>query len=351
MSEQDPWNGRYRRDPTRPPEEADEPDDPSSSVFSRPTRPAYPPPQPPASDRTMQYPAGQYPAAPQPAPSYPTEQGWAGPTQPQYPTEPVYDDPYGSPGGYPTPHYPNERSPGPHTPPAGRRPPPTVPRRSAERRTDRYAEPPQKPSREPSRERRSIGFPFGAGAFFGVVGLGCFLAALMVLPWFEAGGQEVTLSDIRSAFTIPETQPEDILPGSEAEPPPAEGPIPTPGEVTDAVEDAARDAAAQAAASAIDTGKARYLELYVERLWFLAAVGVGLAVLFSTVLAPRSFALGLLLGFRRLSGVVTVFAGLAHGAALWIVFSGDGPAPAFGVWLGVVGLGSVFVGCIVGPKR
>lgn len=320
MSEQDPWNGRYRRDPRRPPEEADEPDDPSSSVFSRPARPAYPQPQthdqayfdPPASDRTMQYPAG----------------------------------------GYPTPQYPNEPAPGAYTPPGpGRRPPPTVPRRSAERRTDprgdRYAEPPQKPSRE----RRHVGFPFGAGTFFGVVGLGCFLAALMVLPWFEAGDQEVTLADIRSAFTIPPTQPEDVLPGSEGEPPPAEGAIPTPGEVTDAVEDVARDAAAQAAASAIDTGKARYLELYVERLWILAAVGVGLAVLFSTVLAPRSFALGLLLGFRRLSGVVVVFAGLAHGAALWVVFSGDGPDPAFGVWLGLVGLGSVLLGCIVGPKR
>jgi len=355
VSEQDPWNGRYRRDPRRPPEGADEPDDPSSSVFSRPTRPAHPqpPPQdrayldPPASDRTMQYPAGQYEA----------EQGWAGPTQPQHPTQPAYDDPYGArpgyPGDYPTPQYPTEPGPGPYGRPGERhRPPPTVPRRSAERHTDprgdRYPEPKQKPSRE----RRHIGFPLGAGAFFGVVGLGCFLAALMVLPWFEAGDQEVTLAGIRSAFTIPETRPEDVLPGSEGEPPPAEGPIPTPGEVTDAVEDAARDAAAEAAASAIDTGKARYLELYVERLWFLAAVGVGLAVLFSTVLAPRSFALSLLLGFRRLSGVVTVFAGLAHGAALWIVFSGDGaPDPAFGVWLGLVGLGSVLLGCIVGPKR
>ena len=79
---------------------------------------------------------------------------------------------------------------------------------------------------------------------------------------------------------------------------------------------------------------------------------VGLAVVFSTLLAPRSWALSLLLGVRRLAGLATVLAGLAHGVALWIVFTGDGaPTPAFGVWLGVAGLAAVLLGGDIGPKR
>jgi hypothetical protein len=47
-----------------------------------------------------------------------------------------------------------------------------------------------------------------------------------------------------------------------------------------------------------------------------------------------------------------LLAAAAHGAALWVVFSGSGaPSPAFGVWLGVGGLGGVFVVVILGPKR
>jgi hypothetical protein len=46
-----------------------------------------------------------------------------------------------------------------------------------------------------------------------------------------------------------------------------------------------------------------------------------------------------------------VLAGLAHGAALWIVFTGDGaPTPERGVWLGVGGLAAVLLGCIIGPR-
>lgn len=211
----------------------------------------------------------------------------------------------------------------------GRRPPPRQRRPS---------------DRDDRRERRSGGgsLPFGAGALVGVVGLACFLLGLVVLPWFEAGGQEVALSDLRTAFTLPETDPAD-LPGAndeEASPTGADG-VPTPDEVSEAVEDEVRDAAAQAAADAIDTGKTRYLELYVERVWGFAAIAVALAVLF-----------GALLGFRRLSGLVTVLVGAAHGAALWIVFTGDGaPNPAFGVWLGLFGLAAVLVACIIGPKR
>jgi hypothetical protein len=187
-----------------------------------------------------------------------------------------------------------------------------------------------------------MGLPFGAGALFGVAGLICFLLALVVLPWFRAGGQEVALSDLRSAFSVPETQPED-LPGAndeEASPTGADG-VPSPDEVRETVEDEVRDAAAEAAANAIDTGKTRYLELYVERLWIFAAIAVAVAV-----------ASALLLGFRRLAAFVTLLAGGVHAAALWVVFTGDGaPDPAFGVWLGLGGLAAVFVGCLLGPKR
>jgi hypothetical protein len=192
----------------------------------------------------------------------------------------------------------------------------------------------------------------GLGALLGVAGLAAFLAALLVLPWFTAGGEDVTLADIRTAFTVPETDPSDVLPdageGTGATLPDG---IPSPGEVTDAAEQEAKDAAASAAADAIDTGKARYVELYADTLWMGVAAAVTLAVLFSTILSPRSFALSLLLGFRRLAGLATVLAGLAHGAALWIVFTGDGaPTPERGVWLGVGGLAAVLLGCIIGPK-
>jgi hypothetical protein len=195
--------------------------------------------------------------------------------------------------------------------------------------------------------------PLGAGALFGVAGVTCFLLALLVLPWFKTGGQEVGLSDIRESFTVPKTDPNDLLPDSgDQTTSTLPGGLPSPGDVQGAVEDQVRSTAAQAAATAIDSGKAQYLELYANTLWMVAAGAVALAVVFSTLLAPRSAALSLLLGFRRLAGLVTVLAAAAHGAALWIVFNGDGgPAPAVGVWLGVGGLAAVLLGCILGPKK
>jgi hypothetical protein len=190
----------------------------------------------------------------------------------------------------------------------------------------------------------------------GLLGLAAFLGSLLVLPWFEVAGEEVTLPDIREAFEIPATDPDTLLPdsggeGGQAPLPGADGEAPTPEEITEAAQDVARDAAAQVAADVIDTGKARYLELYSETLWLVSAVGVGLAVLFSTILAPKSFALSLILGFRRLSGFVTILAAGAFGGALWVVFSGNGPSPAIGVWAGVAGLALVLFAAILGPKR
>jgi hypothetical protein len=310
---------------------------PGSSVFGPPTAPqpeqrhAYlPPPAYPGNEPTYRpEPTHRQPAYPQ-TPSYPPTPSYPDPTRPQ----PRLPD-----GG---------RPPGRSQPPGGG--PGRLPReRPREDRDGRAGRGGGGRDRGPGRD-----FPLGAGAFLGFTGLVCFLLALLVLPWFEAGGQEVTLANMREAFTLPATDP-STLPGAtdQSTTTVAEArALPSPDQIQDAVENEVRDAATEAAASAIDTGKARYLELYTETLWLVLAIAVSLAVVFSTILSPRSFALSLLLGFRRLSGFVTILAGIVHGAALWIIFEGTGaPTPAFGVWLGVGGLAAVFVGCIVGPKK
>jgi len=208
--------------------------------------------------------------------------------------------------------------------------------------------------RDRGRGGGGVGFPFGFGALVGVAGAACVVAALTVLPWFEVGDQDVLLEDIRTAFTMPETDGGDLIgDGADTTTPTtgADG-LPTPGEVGGAIQDEVTDAAGEAAASAIDSGKARYLELYVDTLWWIVAAVAVLAVVFSTILTPRSFALGLLLGFRRISGSFVVLAAIAHGATLWIIFTGHGaPAPAQGVYVGVAGLAAVLLACIIGPKR
>jgi len=209
-----------------------------------------------------------------------------------------------------------------------------------------------RPGPEPSgRERGSrggggrggSGFPLGIGALFAFAGLAAFVVAVVVLPWFEVGGEEVKLSDMRRAFTLAETDPESLLPDSGSEAPPLDPTtsIPSPDEISDAIESEVRATAAQAAADAIDSGRSRYLELYTDIIWMVVAGAVGLAAV-----------LGALLGLRGLAGSLVLLAAGAHGAALWVVFSGSGaPSPGFAVWLGVGGLTGVFVGAILGPKR
>jgi hypothetical protein len=197
------------------------------------------------------------------------------------------------------------------------------------------------------------GFPLGVGALFGLAGMGCLVVALVVLPWFRVGGRDVGLDDMADSFTLAETDPADIVGGAgEGTPPPSDGGLPTPGDLANTAEQEARDAAGEAAANALDSTRARYLDLYTDKLWMGVIGAAAGAVLFSTLLAPRSFAMGLLLGFRTLAGLATVAAAGAHGVALWVVFSGRGaPDPAWGVWLGVGGLAGVLLGCIIGPKR
>jgi hypothetical protein len=302
-----------------------ETDGPGSSVFETASTPTAPstPRYPPRPDRQAHVP----PPAPPTAPQSPYSPGYP-PTAPQYPPEP-----------YPEPTRPHPGLPGREAPPA---------------RRGRVRDDPPRPDRSYDDRDRGRGgggrggggrgFPLGFGFLFGAAGLACFLLALLVLPWFEVAGREVTLADIRESFSVAATDP-DTLPG-------ADSGTEAPTNPTDVVEDQARDVGAQIAASAIDSGRARYLEIYTDTLWMVIAVAVSLAVLLSTILSPRSTALSLLLGFRRLSGLVTILAGIVHGAALWVVFNGtDAPDPAFGVWLGLGGLGAVFLGCVIGPKR
>lgn len=290
-----------------------------------------------------------------------SEPGWDDPRGAP-PADPGWDDPRtatrvwpgGGPGADP---YGNPRGgPPPSAPPRSRRPAP-VPGPAADRRSARSAAAggtPRRGGRGDDGDGRGGGglrSPIGLGAVVGGLGALAFLAALLVLPWFSAGGEDRTLSDLRSAFEVPATDPND-LPGA-GDPTASTLPegIPTPDDVADAVEEEARDTATTAMAGAIDDGKARYLELYAEVLWLPIAAVVAVAAVVSTVLAPRSMALSLLLGVRRIAGAAVVMAGLAHAAALWVVFTGDGaPPPAVGVWIGVGGLAAVFVGCIIGPR-
>lgn len=315
MSERYPEGPLPRRRPPVPP---GPPEHPGSSVFDTPTAPSHPRPDPYRPEPTVEYPA------PYPEP---------GPPGPPHPSGPAR-------------RAPGDREPYRSPPDRGRE------QRGGERAPARHGRPDDHRGPGRGRERGSSrGLPFGPGFLVGVLGLGAFLAALLVLPWFSAAGQDVTLSDIRSAFTIPATDPTDLI-GESPDQTITTDSIPTPDEVSEAVEQEVRETAAEAAAAAIDNGKARYLELYVDLLWAVVAVAVVAAVVFSTILTPRSAALSLLLGFRRLSGVVTVLAAIVHGVALWIVFSGDGaPDPSFGVWLGLGGLGAVLVATFLGPKR
>jgi hypothetical protein len=272
---------------------------------------------------------------PPPPTPRPTDDPWGPPLQPGRHDPGRGPDPYG-----------DGRRPGrpgttPYDPRGPRRRPASAGERPAPGRSGRDAE--------------GGGFrsPVGLGAVVGIPGAVAFVAALVVLPWFTTAGQDVTLSDIRSAYDIAATDPAS-LPGSggTTDSTLPEGELPTTDEVADVVEDEVRDAAAAAAAQAVDGGRARYLDLYANTLWLPVAAVVAVAATVSTLLAPRSAALSLLLGVRRLAGSLVVVVGLAHAAALWVVFTGDvAPSPATGVWIGVGGLVAVLGGCVIGPRR
>jgi hypothetical protein len=116
-----------------------------------------------------------------------------------------------------------------------------------------------------------------------------------------------------------------------------------------------------------------YLELFADVGWIAVLVLAGLAVLFSTLIVPSSFAGRLFTGFlqaallgllinaadregtsapRVTGALVTLVAAGGFGAALYQLFGDDGaPTPAYGVWAGVGGLAAVLLGCLLGTRR
>ena len=175
----------------------------------------------------------------------------------------------------------------------------------------------------------------GAGAIVAIVGLVLFMLSLFALPWISEGGEDVTLSDIGKAL------------------------------------DAADDVATGPPTSA--DHKADYLQLYAQGLGIAVLVWLGAAVIFSTLVVPRSKGARAAVGFMlagvvglianiadeggkvgpRLSGaLVTLIGGAAHAYALSIVFVDPEPAPdpTFGVWLGLIGLAAIMTGCLLGTR-
>jgi hypothetical protein len=302
----------------------------------QPGRPV-PPPPPPGPRAGAGGPYGRPPAGRNP---YAAAPGYGAP--------PGYGEPSGY-GGAPAPYadpdpYRGPAAGGPMQRPAARRAPAAAPPDRRSRGDDRDRDDRDRPG--------GIGLPFGLGTAVGLLGLVALLLSLTTLPWFTVAGAEVAFPDIREAFSPPETQPGDVVAGAgEGTGATVPSSIPLPDDVRDAAEQEVRNAAGEAAASVIDTGKERYLEFYAETGWMAVAGAGAFAVLFATILSPKSFALSLILGFRRLSGFLVTAAGIAHGVALWVVFSGDGPAPETGVWVGVGGLVALFLACVIGPKR
>jgi hypothetical protein len=318
-----------------------------------PTERHSPPAGYPPSERYS--PPGGYPPTERHSPpaGYPPSQRQSPPAG--YPPAQLYSPPpdaFADPWGYPEqseyesdlyqdqPPY----TPGPGLP--GRRNTPADDARRARRdaRHDRF--------RRDLEDARD-GFPLGVGTFVGVVGLGCLLLALTVLPWFRAGGEDVTRSDLQAALGIPEASADDLVPDpSDVVPTSVPDGVPSPGEVGAAVEEQARDEASEVADAAISEGRRRYIEAYTDVGWIAVAGGALVAVTFSTMLTPSSGLLSLLVGVRFLAGAAVAVAGVAHGVALWVVFGGDGaPSPAIGVWIGVGGLAAVMLSCALGPRR
>jgi hypothetical protein len=185
----------------------------------------------------------------------------------------------------------------------------------------------------------------GLGAAVAVTGLVLFAVAALGLPW-TSGADELTLAEI----------------GNRAE--------------------VASDAAA------VRPWKFLFLERYADEVALRVVILLAVAVAFSTLVVPRSRALRVLLGSvpawgglphggtililagvlgllvnlidpeggfgPRVAAVLTTLAVLAlHGLALDYVLLDPDPAPdpAFGVWVGLLGLAAVLVGTIIGTRE
>jgi hypothetical protein len=132
-------------------------------------------------------------------------------------------------------------------------------------------------------------------------------------------------------------------------------------------------AAAPAASGAMGTLGGDYIEAFTEWGWIAVLALTGVAVLFSTLIVPRSFGGRLLTGFlmaavigllvnaadregisapRVTGALVTILAGAGLAGALWQLFGEDAaPSPAWGVWVGVGGATAALLGCLLGTRR
>ncbi|HLM64299.1 MAG TPA: hypothetical protein VK306_08390 [Acidimicrobiales bacterium] len=116
-----------------------------------------------------------------------------------------------------------------------------------------------------------------------------------------------------------------------------------------------------------------YIDAFAEWGWIAVLVLTGIAVLFSTLIVPRSFAGRLVTGFltaavvgllvnaadregtsapRVTGALVTILAGAGFAGAVWQLFGEDtAPSPAWGVWVGVGGATAAMLGCLLGTRR
>jgi hypothetical protein len=172
----------------------------------------------------------------------------------------------------------------------------------------------------------------GLGLVVGLAGLLLAILSLTALPWISEGSDDATLSDIRGQF-------EGIDPPSEV----------------------------------------AYVVAYARWVWIVLLVVAAISVLISTALVPSSkgariaiscvvfaffgilaIAIGVLVNLWDERGVVgprinaaflTTCAIAAHVGAHIDLFTGEGaPDPAFGVWVGHIGLIAVLIGCMIGTR-
>ncbi|HEY8543819.1 MAG TPA: hypothetical protein VIL36_02185, partial [Acidimicrobiales bacterium] len=165
-----------------------------------------------------------------------------------------------------------------------------------------------------------------------VLGLVAVIMSLFGLPWVSAGGRDVSFPDIREIY--------DDLPAG------ADGPA--------------------GGATGDD-----YMEVYAGGLWVATLLFAALAVLVATLLVPTSPVARVLVGCitfgvvgaivmaadkkgtagPRICGVfMAIVAGALHGFAVFALFDGPGPSPAYGVWLGFLGVAAIVVGSLMGTR-
>ena len=175
----------------------------------------------------------------------------------------------------------------------------------------------------------------GAGAVVAAVGLLMVFLSLFGLPWISSDDRDVSFPDIREAFEVADDAGSGVGPGGGG-----------------------------------TTGD--YLEWYAEWIWLAVLAILALAIVVSTLLVPTSVAARVIVGGltvgvvgavvmaldkegtvgpKLCGALITVMAMGLHGFFVVELFDEMAEAsPAYGVWVGVVGLVVVMTGCIIGTR-